>query len=353
MVMRFVEEDEELKATMRAEAEQQKRNMDWLGIALLWLSLICMQYVLEEGQADDWFESPTILALTLAAVFGSAMFVVRELTAISPAVNLRLFADRTFASGAIVNSAVFAVLMAGMFLLPLFMQELLGFTATQSGMALMPRTLVMMLAMPIVGRLYNRFSPALFAGVGLVLAAAGQWTLSVANLDTSMAQVVYGIMLQGVGLAMILVPVGTRMLVTIPRHRLADATGLSSLLRQIGGSLGLAVFATLLSRYQVTASANLKAHLVLSRPEVAQRLHGAEHLLAAAGASPQVAHGTALRALAGTVARQGAVLAFDKMFLLGTLLFACVLPLLLLLRAARMDPAQAGPTEPAHVEIEV
>lgn len=349
MVMRFVEEDPELKATMRAEAEQQRRNMDWLGIALLWLSLICMQYVLEEGQADDWFESPLILALTLVAGFGTLMFVVRELTAISPAVNLRLFADRTFASGAAVNAAVFAVLMAGMFLLPLFMQELLGFTATQSGMALMPRTLVMMLAMPLVGRLYNRFSPVLFSGTGLLLAAAGQWTLSVANLDTSVAQLVYGIMLQGVGLSMILVPVSTRMLATIPRHRLADATGLSSLLRQIGGSLGLAVFATLLSRYTVVAGENLKANLVLTRPEVAARLHGSEQLLAASGASPGAAHESALRGFAGLVARQGAVLAFDKMFLVGTLLFICVLPLLLLLSGART----AAPAKPAHVEIEV
>jgi DHA2 family multidrug resistance protein len=348
MVLHFVEEDEELKLAMRAEAAKQKRNMDWLGIALLWMSLICMQYVFEEGQADDWFQSQRIVLLSLVAVFGTVMFVVRELTAVAPAVNLRLFADRTFASGAIVNAAVFAVLMSGMFLLPLFMQELLGFTATQSGLALMPRTLVMMVTMPIVGRLYNRFSPALFAGSGLALAAIGQVLLSRANLDSGAGQVISAIMLQGVGMSMILVPISTRMLVTVPRHQLADATGLSSLLRQIGGSLGLALFATLLSRYGVIAGANLRSYIQATRPEVMSRLHGGEAAALAHGVAPELAHNAALRGLAGVVARQGSVLAFDQLFIVGALLFAAIVPLLLLLRGGGEANAK-----PVHVELEV
>jgi DHA2 family multidrug resistance protein len=348
MVWTFVHEDEELKTAMRADAEKQKRNMDWLGIAILWITLFCLQYVFEEGQSNDWFDSPLIVVLTLAAAFGALMFVVRELTAVSPAVNVRLFADRTFASGALVSAAVFAVLMSGMFLLPLFMQELLGFTATQSGLALMPRTLAMMVAMPIVGRLYNRVSPILFATVGLVLAALGQFQLSVMNLDSNASQVIMGITLQGLGMSMILVPISTVMLSTIPRHRLADATGLSSLMRQIGGSMGLAVFATLLSRYSATAHENLKAHLLEARPEVALRLSTTQHALAASGMAPEAAHQGALHSLAGMIARQGSVLAFDKLFVVGALLFASVFPLLLLLRSPKK-----GLSKPAHVEIEV
>ena len=348
MVVRFVEEDEELKLAQRAEAEKQRRHMDWLGIALLWVTLICLQYVLEEGQADDWFDSELILGLTLVAGIGAVMFVVRELTAVSPAVNLALFKDRSFASGTIVNAAIFAVLMSGMFLLPLFMQELLGFSATQSGMALMPRTLVMMVAMPIVGRLYNRFSPALFGGIGLVLAALGQYALSAASLDTGVSQIVHGIILQGLGLAMILVPISTRMLAHVPRHRLADATGMSSLLRQIGGSLGIAGFATLLSRYNVIAGEHLKAHLVASRPEVVQRLQASAGALRAMGAGPDAAQHGALQSLAGLCARQASLLAFDKLFLVGCLLFAAVFPLLFLLRGAGANAEQ-----PVHVEVEV
>jgi DHA2 family multidrug resistance protein len=346
MVRHFVHEDEELKIAMRADAEKQKRNMDWVGIAALWITLISLQYVFEEGQADDWFQSPLIVVLSLVAFFGAIMFVVRELTAVVPAVNLSLFADRTFASGAIVNAAVYAVLMAGMFLLPLFMQEMLGFTATQSGLALMPRTLAMMVAMPIVGKLYNRFSPKLFAGLGLCLAALGQLMLSKMSLQSTSAHVVSGIALQGVGMSMILVPISTVMLANVPRHKLADATGLSSLIRQIGGSMGLAVFATLLSSYGVTAGETLKSQIVEQRPEVALRLHGIEGGLIARGVSAGAAHESALRSLAGTVAKQGTVIGFDKAFVIGALLFAGVCPLLLLLRA----PKRAGSI---HVEVEV
>jgi MFS transporter, DHA2 family, multidrug resistance protein len=348
MVLHFVQEDEELKVAMRADAEKQKRNMDWLGIALLWITLISLQYVFEEGQADDWFDSQLIVVLCLVAAIGAVMFVVRELTAVSPAVNLRLFSDRTFASGSLVLAAVFAVLMSGMFLLPLFMQELLGFTATQSGLALMPRTLAMMIAMPIVGRLYNSVSPALFAGLGLVLAAFGQFMLSEMNLSTSTSQVVAGIALQGLGMSMILVPISTAMLSNVPRHRLADATGLSSLIRQIGGSMGLAVFATLLSSYGSVARETLRANIIEQRPEVALRLHGTETSLIARGMSSALAHENALRSLAGTLAKQASVIAFDKLFIIGALLFALVFPLLLLLRAPK-----TGASQPVHVELEV
>ena len=129
MVTRFVEEPEDIRLANRAEAVKQRKNMDWLGIALLWTTLATLQYVLEEGQADDWFQSDLILFMSFVALFAAAGFVVRELTAPSPAVNLRLFKDRTFASASLVSAAVMSVMMSGMFLLPLFMQELLGFTA--------------------------------------------------------------------------------------------------------------------------------------------------------------------------------------------------------------------------------
>ena len=160
MVWRFVHEPEDLKEKARLEAIAQRRHMDWLGIALLWTSLIALQYLLEEGQSSDWFESPIIVITTLVAAFTAVAFVVRELTAEVPAVNLRLFKDRTFASGSLATAGMFAVMMSGMFLLPLFMQELLGFTATQSGLALMPRTLAMVAAMPFVARLYPKIGPA-------------------------------------------------------------------------------------------------------------------------------------------------------------------------------------------------
>lgn len=350
MVWRFVHEPEDLKEKARIEAIAQRRHMDWLGIALLWTSLIALQYLLEEGQADDWFESPLIVIVALVAAFGAVGFVVRELTAEVPAVNLRLFKDRTFASGSLANSGMFAVMMSGLFLLPLFMQEMLGFTATQSGLALMPRTLAMVVAMPFVARLYPRIGTAPLALGGLCLTAYGQWTLSSLTLSSSSGDIMVSLVLFGVGMSMMMIPLQTVALSTIPRERLSDATALSSLLRQIGGSVGVAAFATILTRGGVLANASVRAHLVAERPEVQARLASTEASLMARGFDSATAHAMALRSFAGTVARQGMVLAFDHLFMTGAVFFVFLIPLFAMLR--RPAPSTTSPVRPAHVELE-
>jgi DHA2 family multidrug resistance protein len=346
MVTRFVHEPEDLKAKARVEAERQRRNMDWLGIALLWGALIALQYVLEEGQADDWFESPAIVVATLVFVFAAIAFVARELTAEVPAVNLRLFKDPVFTSGSLAYAGMFGVMISGMFLLPLFMQELLGFTATQSGLAMMPRTLAMMVCVPLMARVYRYVRPAVLATAGVLVTSWGMFSLSGLNLDSNANAIMGSLIVQGLGMSMMMVPLQTVALSNVPRERMPDATGLNSLMRQIGGSLGIAVFATILSRQGVIASAGLRAHLVAERPEVQARLAGTTAGLMARGMSAADAQSTALRSLAGTVARQGMVLAFDHLFVVGVIAFACVIPLALMLRR----PVQAP--QPAHVELE-
>ena len=347
MVSRFVEEPEDIRLAMREQAVKQRKNMDWLGIALLWSTLIALQFILEEGQKRDWFDSALIVSLTVFAAFGAAAFVVRELSAPAPAVNLRLFKDRTFASGSVVMAAVMSVMMSGMFLLPLFMQELLGMTAMQSGMAMMPRVLAMLLVMPLVGKFYNRFPPALFVGSGLALSAFGQYWLSTLTLDSTSHDVLFGIIVQGVGLSMMLVPMSTISLSTIRRDQLADATGLSSLMRQIGGSMGLAALSTMLGRYSVAASESLKWQVSLDKPAVSSAVRGAVSGMMARGADATSAQVGAVASLTGRVLRQGAVIGFERTFLLGALLFAAVAPLLLFLRAPPVGRALP------HAEIEV
>ena len=173
MVWRFVHEPEDVRLANAAGAAAQRRNMDWLGIALLAIGLAALQFLLEEGQQKDWFESNLIVACVAVTVLALALFVWRELVAPVPAVNVRLFKDPLFASGSMIGAAMFAILLSSMFLLPVFMQELLGFTAMQSGLALMPRTLVMMAVTPFVGRLYGKVSPRLLIAIGIVLVAAG------------------------------------------------------------------------------------------------------------------------------------------------------------------------------------
>jgi len=136
------------------------------GIVLMCIGVATLQFVLEEGPRDDWFASPVITALSAVAAVALAAFIIRELTAVAPVVNLRLFRDKTFAAGTAIGGVMFAMLMGTMFLLPVFMQEVLGFDATQSGNTLMPRTLAMMVVTPFIGRLYNRVPPALIVAAG-------------------------------------------------------------------------------------------------------------------------------------------------------------------------------------------
>ncbi|HUL60151.1 MAG TPA: DHA2 family efflux MFS transporter permease subunit [Anaeromyxobacteraceae bacterium] len=348
MVWRFVHEPDDIRIANQAAAAHQRRNMDWAGIALMSVGLAALQFFLEEGQQNDWFQSRAIAGCALVAVLALVAFVWRELTAPVPAVNLRMFKDPVFTSGTLVGAVMFAILMSSMFLLPLFMQELLGFTAMQSGLALMPRVLVMMAVTPLVGRLYSRVSPRLLVAVGIVLIAWGSFDLGRITLATGRAGIVNPIMLQGVGFSFLFVPLTTAALSNVPRARLADATGLNSLLRQVGASMGLAVFATLLDRYGQVARAGIVPHLAADRPEVQARLAQLAAGFRGRGFDAVGARDAALRALDGIVTRQAMVISFEKVLMLTGFLFLAVLPLLYFLKVNRQ-----GPKEKVHVEMEM
>jgi DHA2 family multidrug resistance protein len=338
MVTRFVHEPEDIRRENHARAEQQRKNLDWQGIVLMTVGLASLQYVLEEGSRNDWFQSHVIAVATFVAVFMLAAFVIRELTAPVPAVDLSLFKDRVFLSGTVIGMLMFAILMSITFLLPLFMQQLLGFPALDSGVALMPRAFAMMIGIPIVGRLYNKVQPRILVIIGVVLVSTSAVLMSRYTLATSSSSVVLAIMIQGFGFASLFVPLTTVALAGIPRFRLTDATGLNSLLRQIGGSLGLAGFATLLPRFVAQAHSGLSAHVALGRPELMARLGAIQAGLVARGFDAGGARETALRILDGTLAQQSAVLGFERMFLFAGIAFLLVIPFALFLRKPKGVP---------------
>jgi len=350
MVASFVHEDPGILEQNRALAERQRANIDWAGIALMWIGLATLEYFLEEGNRNDWFDSRLITAVFLVAVFALAAFVIRELTAKTPAVNLRLFADPVFLSGTLIGGLMFAMLMANMFLLPIFMQELLGFSAVQSGMALMPRVLVMMVAVPIVGRVYNLVSPRVMIAAGVLLFTFSSWQLSHLTLQSGSPDVIVPLLTQGVGFACLFVPLTTVALSNVPRHLLSDATGLNSLVRQVGGAVGLAVFATLIGNYSVAARSGIDSHLTTTRPEVWQRLQAMQGGLMARGMDAVSASTAALQAMVGSAFRQSMVLSFGRIFLLAGGLFLVVLPLLYFLRMAP-EPGSPSTRRDPHVEM--
>ena len=350
MVATFVHEDLDIIAKNRELAERQRKNIDWWGIGLLIVGLCALQYFLEEGESSDWFASMRMVVCFAVAAVVIAAFIIRELTCEVPAVDIRLFKDPVFLSGTLIGSLMFALLMATMFLLPLFMQTLLGFTATDAGFALMPRVFVMLIATPIVGRIYNTVSPRIVIAAGVGFIAWGAWEMSHFTLVTGQSDVIWAISTQGIGFSCLFVPLSTVALSAVPRHRMADATGLNSLFRQVGGSIGLAIGATLLTRYGAQARAALVSHLTGADPEAVSRLRQATTGFAARGYDAMTAHGLALRSIDGAVERQASLLSFDHVFLIAGVAFLLVLPLLAFLKTPEQTAADKGEKIEVHLE---
>jgi len=344
LTLRNVHEPADVLAANRARAAVARKHLDWAGIALMAVAIGALQYVLEEGPSDDWFDSTSIVIGSYIAVFGLAAFVVRELTATAPVVNLRMFRDPTFASGTFIAGVVFAMLMGSMFLLPVFTQELMKFSATQSGIVLLPRTIAMMIASPFVGRLYNRIRPSWLVAFGLVMTALGCWLQSTINLSTSTDDLLWPLAITGIGFAFLFVPLTTAALSNIPRHELAGAAGVNSFVRQVGGSIGLSIFANLFTTYSTYAAAGLAQNVSILRPEVAAQAAASRAALLARGVDGDLASALGQKLIAGRTLMQGTVIGFDKTFILQAIAFVVVIPLLLFLRVKRAEAK-------VHVEL--
>jgi DHA2 family multidrug resistance protein len=346
LTFRNVVEPADVLAANRARAVIARKNLDWAGIALMAVGIGALQYVLEEGSRDDWFNSTNIVIGSYIAAVGLVAFVIRELTATAPVVDLRMFRDPTFASGTFIAGVVFAMLMGSMFLLPVFTQEMMRFTATQSGVVLLPRTIAMMIASPIVGRLYNLIRPSWLVAFGLLMTALGCWLQADINLSTSTGDLLWPLAITGIGFAFLFVPLTTAALANIPRHELAGAAGVNSFVRQVGGSIGLSIFANLFTTYSQDATAGLAQNVTVLRPEVAAQAAMFKAGIMARGMDGDFAGAMSQKILAGRALVQGTVLGFDKTFILQTIAFIVIIPLLLFLRVKRSE-------KKVHVELSV
>lgn len=323
--------------------QRGKAGVDGIGIALLAVGLGALQTVLGEGQRNEWFESDIIMALTVVAAVALCVFVWWEVRAKRPAVDLTVLKDASFASGTFIGGILGLSLFASLFLLPLFMQELLRYPALKSGLVLMPRSVVMMALMPVAGLLYNRLGPRMMVGGGLAVAGAGALMMSRFSLDTGTMELFWPQVIQGLGFVFVFVALSTAALSSIPRAKLTGAAGLYNLVRQLGASFGTAIFATLVERQQQANHALLAQHINPYSPAFTIRLQMVQQGLVGEGVDPWTARMKALAILDGMVSGQAAVLAFaNAFFIIGALFFVCV-PLVFLLKTARPTPGGGGP----------
>jgi DHA2 family multidrug resistance protein len=333
--------------------ERSRGKVDWWGLALLVVGLGALQTLFEQGEQNDWFDSKLNVAYALVAVSSLVMFLVQELVVKEPIVNLRVMRDRTYSMATAVGAGLGAVLFSSLFLLPVYMQDFLRYDAMQTGLALMPRSLVMLLTIPIVGAIYNRVSPRLVITIGLLLGGVSCVMMSHFNLLTSNEAIILPQCIQGFALACIFIPLSTVALSTIDRREMSAATGLNNLVRQLGGSFGVAIFASLMGRFTRQAANVLASHVAVGDPLAYNRLAQTKAALVARGSDAVAAGDQALRLLDAQIRGQAAMIGFERAFFLGGILFFASIPMVLLMDDGRGRPKPAGDGATQHLAVEV
>jgi DHA2 family multidrug resistance protein len=310
-------------------------GIDYWGIGLLVVGIGALQVLLDRGQEDDWFASQTMVALAIIAAIGLTAFVLREIYARDPVVHLRVLKVRTYAAGVFLMTVLGFVLYGSLLLLPIFLQTLLGYPALDAGMAMAPRGLGSFLMMPLVGTVLGRFDPRKVLAVGLTGAAYTLYQLGRLNLNAGYWDIFWPQFIQGACLALLFVPLTTATMDPIPKEEMGNATSIFNLMRNIGGSIGIACATTYLFRREQFHINRLGAHVDPASPVTRNMVRGLRSMFLSRGADAHTALQRAFGALWGMVQRHAAMAAFVDTFLAFALVFLLVLPMLLLMKKPR------------------
>ncbi|HTQ56506.1 MAG TPA: DHA2 family efflux MFS transporter permease subunit [Bryobacteraceae bacterium] len=323
---------------------RESRGIDYWGIGLLALGIASVQIVLDKGQEDDWFGSRFIVTLMLVGVVALAAFIVRELRTGDPVVHLRVFKNRTYASGVFLMTMLGFVLYGSMVLLPIFLQTLLGYPALDAGVAMFPRGLGSFLAMPLVGVIIARSDSRKLLALGLLGGSLTLFQLSWLNLNAGYWNIFWPQFIQGASMALVFVPLTTTTMDPIPKEEMGNATSLFNLLRNVGGSMGIAMSDTYLFRRQQMHTALLGGHVNPYSTKATAMVEALRSALMARGSDAATAMHQAYGMVWGMVQRQAAMISFVDTFRLMGIVFLLLLPLLLLMRR----PQEDGGGAPMH-----
>jgi len=322
-----------------SQAAGAKRGADFVGIGFLALALGALQYVLERGNRDDWFESRAITALALASAAGMALFIWWELRPgnANPAVDLRVLKNRNLAAGTFAGAMLGFVLYGSVFALPQFFQVIQSHTAEQTGILLIPGGLATIFILPAVGQLVNRIDTRFMVGLGMVLVAVSLWQFSSRfTLDTPDSEFFWPLILRGLGLGLQFVPLSLLALGTLPPKDLSQGAGLYNLSRQLGGSFGIAVLATFVERRAIFHAARIGDHLSEVSGLTQGRLDAIMRALESHGIPASVGHGAALGVLKGIVFKQALLISYMDLFRLSAIAALAGVGLCFLFKRARM-----------------
>jgi DHA2 family multidrug resistance protein len=308
--------------------------IDYLGFGLMAIWLGTLQLLLDKGQEADWFGATWIRWITAISAISLIGFIVREFTNRDPIVQLRILANRNFATGTLINVTYGFVLYGLTAMLPLFLQTLMGYPALDSGLAVSPRGLGSIVSMMVVGWLVNRVDGRLLLACGFGILGYSTFLLSHVNLGISMASVALPNLINGFAGGFIFVPLTTLTMGRLRKEEIGNAAGIYNLMRNIGGSVGISSMTTLLERGSQTHQSYLAANVTAGASTVAQTLQGLQAKFSVGGADGYNAHQKAMGAMYTSLQQQASLLSYgDNFRLLGFLALVCI-PLALFFRRA-------------------
>lgn len=311
---------------------RRSTGVDYWGIGMLAVGIGALQIMLDKGQEEDWFGSRFIVTLAVITVVALISFLVRELMADNPVVQLRVFTIRTFAAGTFLITAIGFVLYSSLVLLPIFLQTLLGYPSLQAGIALAPRGVGSFIAMPIIGAILVRVGPRKLLAFGMAGIAVTMFWFAHLNLNAGYWDIFWPQFIQGVALGCLFVPLTTITMDPIPKQDMGNATSVYSLMRNTGSSIGIAAVTTLLARNQQVFTNILGANVNPYSPQARFLLGQLRSAFMASGADPVTATQRAYGAAFGMVQRQAAMLSFVQEFRMLGIIFLCLMPLILIMK---------------------
>jgi DHA2 family multidrug resistance protein len=316
---------------------RKPRGIDAAGLVLMVLGFGALQLMLDLGERQEWFDSPTIVTLAVLSVVALVAFVARELTAAEPILDLTVFHDRNFAVGTLCIALVGLAFNSSMLLVALYTQKVLGYDAWNSGLVLAPGGLGTMMALMISGRLVARMDQRLMLAGGCLLNAFAAVQMTQLTLDMSYWHLAWPRFLQGFAMGFVFVPLQTLTLATVRLERLGNATAAYNVVRNLGGSTGIALATTLLARRSQEHQTALVGHLHVWNEAYAARLREWTEHFVGQGADPFTAARQALAMVYRSAVQQAQVLSYVDDFRLIALVFVAILPLLPLMRRVRAE----------------
>jgi DHA2 family multidrug resistance protein len=318
-----------------SKSQIKHASIDFVGIFLLAVGIGSLQAVLEKGNREGWFESHLIVGLSICMIVGLVAFVIWELKTPVPAVNLRVLKNRGFTAGTLYGMVLGFGLYGGIFILPIYLQQLRHFSAAQTGWILFPGGMATAFVLPFVGRLMNRVVTRNLVAIGTSGFILSMLMLHRLTLDTSQQQLLWPLILRGASMGFLFLPLNMSALLVLQPRDVPAGTGLFNLSRQLGGSMGIAFLSTFVDHRSAMHSAKLMEHINIYNRVLWLRLNALQGALVAKGTPVGLAKQQAFAIIDRIVQGQSGMLSYEDTFLVIAIVFACALPLVFVLKRVR------------------